>query len=76
MLTLPAIKIDEELSEGRDEERQPHPGAGHGVGEAQPRPAALGRHHRGRLVEAGEPQTCGNGEKIARSCPKSDLFAL
>lgn len=62
-LTLPAIKVDEKLSEWCYEERQPHPRAGDGIGEGQPRPAALGCHHRGCLVEAGEAHTCGEGQK-------------
>lgn len=70
---MPAVELDEELSEGSHQERQPHPGAGKGVGEGQACPAALGRHHRGRLVQAGEPHPCG---KVGNenSVPKKGLL--
>lgn len=70
---MPAVELDEELSKGSHQERQPHPGAGEGVGEGQACPAALGRHHRGRLVQAGEPHPC---EKVGNenSVPKKGLL--
>lgn len=70
-LTLPAVSLDEELCEGSHEEGEPHPRAGQRVAERQARPAALGRHHRGRLVQAGKAQPCARG-KITILCPERD----
>lgn len=68
-LTLPGVELDEELGEGSHQEGQPHPRASQGVGQGQACPAALGRHHRGRLVQAGEAHPWGRG-KMRIPCPK------
>lgn len=67
---MPAVCLDEELGEGGHEEGEPHPRASQGIAERQASPAALGRHHRGRLVQAGKAHPCARVE-MRILCPNS-----